>query len=117
MSSTAATTIAFLCGDDMNPESIRKRPGFASARFTGIGSVAASDIPGFPTDQDRVWGLVLEGVEPGDGPVVEIRRRDGGVVRGEIRTGETAWRDLDRLVSEARYWELPGQYLQSLKQS
>ena len=114
---SSAPTIAFLCGDDMNPETIRARPGFANARFTGIGSISADVLPGFPTTLDRIWGIVLEGVEPGGAPVVEIQRRDGTVVRGEIHTTQASWGDIDRVVSESRYWELPVVWWQSLKQS
>jgi hypothetical protein len=112
---TSPTTIAFLCGDDMNPSTIRTRPGFADARFTGIGSIAASDLPEFPTTRDRIWGILIEGVSPQTGQSIEIQQRDGTRIHGEVTTTTTDWSDLDRLVSEARYWELPVAWWQSLK--
>jgi hypothetical protein len=112
-----ASTTAFLCGADMNPETIRRRPGFANARFTGIGSIAASDIPALPTTLDRVWGIVIEGVEQAEGPVVGIQRRDGSMTSGVLVTGECDLGDLETVVNEARYWELPVAWWQSLKRT
>jgi hypothetical protein len=110
-------THVFLCGSDMNPETIRADPRYAGARFIGIGSIAAADFPAFPTVETRIWGIVLR--MPADAPPgqIAIRLRDGREVRGEIGTAEAAIADLDGVVSESRYWELPVAWWQSLKRS
>jgi hypothetical protein len=110
-------TYVFLCGADMSPETIRADPRYGEARFIGIGSIAASDFPAFPTAEERIWGIVLRLAGEAPSGDTAIRLRDGREVRGAIGTDEAAVADLESVVSESRYWELPVAWWQSLKRS
>ena len=110
-------SIVFLCGVDMNPQSIRSRPELASARFIGIGSIEARSFPEFATPLDRIWGIVLESAGQPAGSPVTILSRDGSVVEGLLISGKTDIAVLDLVIAEARYWELPVAWWQSLKRT
>ena len=110
-------TIVFLCGVDMNPLTIRSRAELVGTRFTGIGSIEASAFPEFPTEFDRIWGIVLEDAGQSEGVAVTIQRRDGTPVHGQLISGADDVSDIGTVVSEARYWELPVNWWQSLKRT
>lgn len=104
--------IGFVCGADMEPGAIRAR--FGAARFTGIGSIAVGDFSDFAVDGDRIWGLIIEGIDVQDGATIEIQRRDGSVVAGVLASSPDDVADRSAIVAQARYWELPAVYWRGL---
>jgi hypothetical protein len=104
----------FLCGADMNPVGIRANPGYAGAKFIGIGSVAAETFPGLAALDGRVWGILLESNAATGSPGIEVIDRQGKTLRATLGTGAADIADVDAVIAEARYWELPVAYWRGL---
>lgn len=107
----------FLCGADMNPETIRANPAYDGARFIGIGSIPAGHFPEVPSVDGRIWGILLENQAMTSAAGVEVADRGGKAIMARLGTGKAAMADLQTVVAEARYWELPVAYWRRLADS
>ena len=107
----------FLCGADMNPETIRTNRAYDGARFTGIGSIAAEHFPELSTVDGRIWGILLQNPAMTTAAGVEVADRTGKAVMARLGTGKAEMTDLQAVIAEARYWELPVAYWRRLEVS
>lgn len=110
---------AILFGADMEPERIRHHPDTAGGRFVGIGAVSATDIGALELplpDVSEVWGVVIR-LAPGktlDGPAVPVAMRTGEHLEATVLTRAADFDDLEAVLAEAHYWELPVPYRNAL---
>ena len=118
-------TLVFLCGADMNPVTLRARPGFAAARFIATGAIGGDlaeriDLPVFLAEDD-IWGIVLRlpfAASPAPAPAgapVTVRLRDRREARAILITDPASVGDQPEILAEARYWELPVLYRDRLE--
>lgn len=108
----AFARIAFLCGEDMNPSTIRRR--WPDGRFIGIGWVPGvlSRGIGLPPNAlgPRIWGILVETGAEQAGMYVPVKLRDGSDATAVLTGDASSIGSLPGVLAEARYWELPRDY-------
>ena len=113
-------TYAILLGADMDPERIRLRPDLEEARFDGIGEVTPIDLAGVELplpEAEEIWGVVVRlpaGAQL-DGPVVPVTLRTGEGIEATVLTAPADLDNPEAVLAEARYWELPAAYRETLE--
>lgn len=88
----------------------------------GIGAVAAIDLAGLQLplpEVDEVWGVVIRLPADAqlDGPVVPVALHSGEAIEATVLTSPADLDDIDAVLAEAYYWELPAAYRDALQQS
>lgn len=122
----AISRLAFLCGADMNPSSIRARGGFEAARFLAIARTDGARVAeraGLPAQlaREEIWGIVLAvgetGVAQGSNrpEMVPVILRNGTSAEAMLMTNRATVGTIAELLAEAHYWELPMAYRDRLE--
>ena len=70
-----------------------------------------------PGLDDRVWGIVVRDDATPEGQGIEVTLRDGRTVTAILVTRPADVADLNAVIAQARYWELPVQWWQKLSES
>jgi hypothetical protein len=108
--------IAFYSGELMRPEAIRASD--PNARFLGRARTAINTAEA--PDQfanvlnDEVWGIAIETSAPGEGTEIQITL-DSGKSLTAVLAEPLLGGDPTQVLANARYWELPPDYVAQLR--
>jgi hypothetical protein len=116
----ADQSYCFLTGADIWPDRVNRR--FPGARFVARAAVERAGLPipdlFAPSLEDEVWGILITvpgGVPaPGDNRVA-VRTDDGRQLTAALGSGQLLPGDVEDVVAAARYWELPYQFVNRLR--